>query len=223
MTKLLKVNKISKKYGKKPILTDVSFTINPGECVCIVGRNGCGKTTLMQILSGAIKADRGRIEFFEHNPLKNKKYFRQYIGYVPQDSPLLPELSVKDNLKLWGVDKCPNYDYILDRFELRNIMKMRVSRLSGGMKRRLGIACAIASWPPILLLDEPTTALDLYYKENIEAWLDEYKKLNGIILMSTHEEKEILLCDRCLFLKDGKLIEIDDSEDRMEKIRQLIK
>lgn len=219
---MLKVKNISKRYGRRQILTNVSFTINPGECVCIVGRNGCGKTTLMQILSGAMKADSGQLSFFEHNPLKNRKYFSKYIGYVPQESPLLKELSVKDNLKLWGVDKCPNYDYILDRFELRDIMKMRVFKLSGGMKRRLGIACAIASWPPVLLLDEPTTALDLYYKENIQQWLYEYKKLNGIILMSTHEEKEIMLCDRCLFLKDGKLIEITD-EDRMDKIRELIK
>ena len=220
---MLEVKSISKKYGKNQILNKVSFTLSPGECVCIVGRNGCGKTTLMQILSGAMKADAGSVRFFGKDPKKNRGLYSKFCGYVPQESPLLPELSVIDNLKLWEVDKCPNYDYILETFELKDILKKRVSTLSGGMKRRLGIACAIAKWPPILLLDEPTTALDLYYKESIEDWLSEYKKLNGIILMSTHEEKEIMFCDRCLFLKDGRLSEIPMDENTMDEIRKRLK
>jgi len=220
---VLEVRNLSKKYGRRSILKDVTFRIEPGECVCIVGRNGCGKTTLMQILSGAMKPDKGSIRYFGTNPLKKHSEFAKYCGYVPQESPLLPELTVKDNLKLWGVDKCPNYDYIMDKFELMPIYRQRVDTLSGGMKRRLGIACAIAKWPPVLLLDEPTTALDLYYKENIESWLDEYKKLNGIILMSTHEEKEIMSCDRCLFLKDGVMTDIPKNDETMDIIRELLK
>ena len=74
-------------------------------------------------------------------------------------------------------------------------MKMPVQKLSGGMKRRLSIACALAKWPPILLLDEPTTALDLYYKDRIQSWIREYKKMNGIVIMTTHDEKEIMESD----------------------------
>lgn len=219
---MLEVRNISKKYGKKTILKDISFSISPGQRVAIVGRNGCGKTTLMQILSGSMKADSGEISFFGHNPLRSRRYFREYIGYVPQDIPLLPELTVIDNLRLWRVTKCPNYKYIVERFELTPIMKTEVRKLSGGMKRRLAIACAIAAWPPILLLDEPTTALDIYYKENIQAWLSEYNNLNGMVLVSTHEEAEIVACDRCLFLKDGKLIEVEKNDEMMDNIRQLL-
>lgn len=220
---MLEVSNISKKYGSRTILDNISFSINPGERVAIVGRNGCGKTTLMQILSGSMKASSGNFSFFGHNPLKNRKYFREYIGYVPQEIPLLPELTVIDNLRLWNVTSCPNYKYIVERFELGSIMKMEVRKLSGGMKRRLSIACAIAAWPPILLLDEPTTALDIYYKENIQEWLLEYKNLNGIVLVSTHEEAEIVACDRCLFLKDGKVMEVEKNDEMMYNIRRLLK
>lgn len=219
---MLEVKGITKKYGRRTILKDITFTINQGERVAIVGRNGCGKSTLMQIISGSMKPDGGSIRFFGQNPLKKKAYFKKYIGYVPQNSPLLPELTVKDNIKLWGVDKCRNYDYILDRFGLKDIMKMEVRKLSGGMNKRLSIACAIATWPPILLLDEPTTALDLYYKESIQKWLSEYNNLNGIVFLSTHEEAEILACDRCLFLKDGVLTEIPHDENMMNTIREYL-
>ncbi len=219
---MLRVEGIVKYYGKRKILDNISFCINPGERVAIVGRNGCGKTTLMQILSGAMKPDSGSINFFGNNPLKKKKYFRQYCGYVPQNSPLLPELTVKDNLKLWGVDKSNNYEYLLDRFDLRSIMKMEVRKLSGGMNKRLSIACAICEWPPILLMDEPTSALDLYYKENIQKWLSEYNNLKGMVMLSTHEEAEILACDRCFFLKDGRITEIPHDEHMMERVRDLL-
>ncbi len=219
---MLEIGHISKKYGRKQILRDVSFTVDVGQRAALVGRNGCGKTTLMQILSGAMKPDNGQIRFFGNDPLRKKSVFRKYCGYVPQEPPLMGELSVRDNLKLWGVDKSPNYKYIIDRFELADLMKTTVRKLSGGMKKRLAIACAIAAWPPILLLDEPTTALDLYYKENIQAWLSEYNNLNGIVLLSTHEEAEILSCDRCFFMKEGRVIEIPRDEHTMDRIRELL-
>lgn len=220
---MLQVQNITKKYGSRAILKDITFTINPGERVAIVGRNGCGKTTMMQILSGSMRPNSGSISFFGNNPLKKHSLFKKYCGYVPQNSPLLPELTVKDNLKLWGVDKCKNYDYILDNFELRDILKMPVKRMSGGMNKRLSIACAIATWPPILLLDEPTTALDLYYKESIQKWLSDYSNIKGIVLMSTHEEAEIEACDRCLFMKNGRLTEIPHDENMMSTIREYLK
>lgn len=219
---MLEVKNLTKKYKGKTVLDGVSFSVNKGESVAIVGRNGCGKTTLLKILAGALKPDSGEIRYFGENPLKGSKVFRKYCGYVSQESPLYKELTVKDHLKFWGVDKCPNYKYILDRFELNDIMKVRVDKLSGGMKRRLQIACAIASWPPILLLDEPTTALDIYYKENILGWLSEYRNLSGIVLLATHEEKEILSCDRALVFKDGLVTGVEKTDHMMDDIRQLI-
>lgn len=220
---MLEVKGISKKYGKNSVLKNVEFTINPGEKVCLVGRNGCGKTTLLQILSGSVKPDKGQIEFFGNNPLKDRRYFKKMIGYVPQESFLIPELSVLDNMKLWGTPGCENFEYILDRFELRDMLKTRVSKLSGGMKKRAQIACALSTWPPILLLDEPTSSLDIYYKETMAEWISEYRNLNGIVLWSTHEEAEILSTDKCLLLKDGEIISIANDKDIMTRIRENLK
>lgn len=217
---MLEVKGISKKYGKNKVLDDVEFTLKPGEKVCLVGRNGCGKTTLLQILAGCIKPDKGQIAFFGNDPLADRKYFKKMTGYVPQESFLIPELTVLDNMKLWGTHGCENYEYLLDRFELRDILKTGVSRLSGGMKKRVGIACALSSWPPILLLDEPTSSLDIYYKETISEWISEFQNLNGIILWSTHEEAEILSTDRCLLLKDGHILSFDTDKDIMARIRE---
>ena len=94
--------------------------------------------------------------------------------------------------------------------------------MSGGMKRRLSIACALAGWPPILLLDEPTTALDLYYKDNIQQWLRQYRQMNGIVLLTSHDEKEILSCDRCFIMKQGRMKELAGENFTIEEIQKEI-
>ena len=176
----------------------------------------------MQILAGAIRPDAGEISFFGKNPLQKRTYFRKYVGYVPQEPPLIEELTVKDNLKLWGVWQSEHRELLLSSFELEELLKTEVRKLSGGMKRRLSIACALAQWPPILLLDEPTTALDLYYKDNIQQWLMQYRSMNGIVLLTSHDENEILSCDRCLIMKQGKLTELTGEDLTIEEIRKEI-
>lgn len=219
---MLEISHIQKKYGKKIILEDITLRAECGECIAIVGRNGCGKTTLMQILAGARKPDGGELRFFGKDPLAKQKFFRKYVGYVPQEPPLLEELSVKDNLKLWGVFRSEYYPMIEETFELKDMMSTKVQKLSGGMKRRLGIACAVAFLPPILLLDEPTTALDFYYKDSIWQWLQQYRKMNGIILLTSHEEKEILSCDRCVVMDHGTLSELTEGNFTIEEIKKII-
>lgn len=134
----------------------------------------------------------------------------------------MDELTVKDNLKLWGVWQSEHRELLLSSFELEDLLKTEVRKLSGGMKRRLSIACALAQWPPILLLDEPTTALDLYYKNNIQQWLMQYRKMNGIVLLTSHDENEILSCDRCLIMEQGKLTELTGEDFTIEEIRKEI-
>ena len=218
---MIEVARISKRYGKRVILEDISFQIKSGERVAIVGKNGSGKTTLLQIMAGVTRTDAGEIRYFGENAAKSST-FRKYCGYVPQDNPLLEELSVKDNLRLWsGVNDM--WKTVVAQFHLTDIMGQKVEKLSGGMKRRVSIACALLQNPPILILDEPTTALDIYYKDSILQWMDDYNKKNGIILMTTHEEKEILSADRCLVMNEGHMLEFSKDEISMQQIRNFIK
>lgn len=213
---MIEVSHISKKYGKKQVLTDISFCAKTGECIAIVGKNGCGKSTLLQILSGVTKTDAGTIRYFGQDGT-SQKVIRSFCGYVPQENPLMDELSVRDNLRLWqGKDKRLT-DSVVAEFRLEEIMRQKVKTLSGGMKRRLAIACALLKMPPIMIMDEPTTALDLYFKDSIEQWMKQYQSANGTIIMTTHDEAEIANADRCLIMQDGML-----HEAQKENIRQAI-
>ena len=219
---MIAVSQVKKKFGRKQILRDISFQVKCGECVAVVGRNGCGKSTLLQIMAGILKADEGSIRYFGQDTGKGKKVFRKYCGYVPQENPLMEDLTVKDNLSLWGAGRNAASEKVIEQFGLGEIMHMPVENLSGGMKRRLSIACALLEWPPVLLLDEPTTALDIYYQENVRQWMGQYREMNGIIVMTTHDEKEILAADRCLIMKDGVMTELEGKDIDLQKIRDYI-
>ncbi len=201
----IEIRQIAKKYGKKQILKDVSLEVGAGSQVAIIGRNGCGKTTLLQILAGVLTPDAGEIRYFRKDMRADKRLYRKYCGYLPQENPLFPELSVQDNLSLWtGKSGVPDR-WLLEMFDLQGILKMPVARLSGGMKRRVGIACAVALNPPILLMDEPTAALDIEYRREIRDWMKGYCKRGGTILLITHEEEEIRESDLCYELCEGTL------------------
>ena len=217
---MITVSNLSLSYGKKSVLQDISFQAKCGEKVAIVGKNGCGKTTLMQILAGVMKPNSGSIMYFNENPLKKKNVFRELCGYVPQDNPLIEELSVKDNLKLWSAVSGKKDNELISFFDLEEMLKLPINKLSGGMKRRISIACALVGWPPILLMDEPTTALDLHYKDSIHSIMDKYRKMNGIILMTTHDETEILGCHRCLVIHEGRVVELEKKDITINKIKE---
>jgi ABC-2 type transport system ATP-binding protein len=208
---MIEVSHIQKKYGKKQILTDISFTAAPGECIALVGRNGCGKSTLLKILAGVMDPDGGEIVYYGKNTIRGR---REFCGYLPQENPLMEELSVRDNLRLWEGKHRTAMETVIAQFGLSDILKQKVKTLSGGMKRRLSIACALMKMPAVMIMDEPTTALDLYYKESIQVWMQQYLKGNGIVVMTTHDEGEIAQSDRCLLMKDGVLSEVDKTEVR---------
>lgn len=200
-------------YGKKTVLNGVSISVQAGQCVGIVGANGCGKSTFFNILSGLRKADAGDV-FFDGQKA-DKKLFNMYTGYVPQENNLIPELTVKDNLIIWYKNK--NYlenelkNGFLRVFGIENMYNMKAGALSGGMKKRVSIACALAGNPPVLILDEPDAALDLPGKDDIRNYLVMYKQMGGTILIATHEECDLDICDRIYTLCNGKSKEIDKS------------
>lgn len=196
-------------YGKKQVLKGVDISADAGQCVGIVGENGCGKSTLFNILAGLKQADSGEI-FFDVN-----KSPAEYVGYVPQESCLIDELSVLDNLSLWYKDReelqCSLKQGVLRELGVDNMCRLRAGKLSGGMKKRVSIGCALAGNPPILILDEPGAALDLMGKAEVRGYLARYKRLGGTVLLATHEESDLELCDKVYALRDGRSREIDRS------------
>ncbi len=206
---MIKAEHISKKY-KNTVLKDISFVAGKGECIGILGANGCGKTTLLTIMAGVRNADGGKLYYNNEQALGNRRIINKYTGYVPQTNPLIEELSGRDNLRLW----CNNIKELLNRNEIKalgieNYLDKTVAKLSGGMKRRLSIAIALVSKPPVLILDEPGTALDLRGRAEIADYLSDYIKSGGTVVMTTHIEAEIQLCTRLFMIKNGVLVPID--------------
>ena len=207
------VENVSVQYGNKRILQDINLEIEAGKRVAIIGRNGTGKSTLLQIMAGIITPLEGTISYFGENVTSKRKRFSHYCGYVPQGNPLLEELSVLDNLRLWNGGFRLEQTEILSMNGLSEMEGERVSTLSGGMKRRLTIACAMLHMPPVMLMDEPTTALDIYYKEQIWEWMDQYQKRNGTIVMVTHDRQEMEQCDKIYEVKNKGILQGGELEN----------
>lgn len=223
----IEVSHISKNYGKKNVLKDISFTADKGECIGIVGANGCGKSTLLKILSGAINPTGGAITYMDKNPLAQKKYFYENIGYIPQDNPLFDNLTVYDNLKLWYCDSPLNMEEeiangVIHRFGIDKFLKSTVRNLSGGMKKRLSIACGVAKKPEILILDEPGASLDIVCKEEIRTYMEEYIADKGTIIIASHEERELSVCTRMYIMEDGVLKELPKNTSMDEIFGRLV-
>lgn len=211
--KMIEIENLMSAYGKKKVLQGVSFDAERGECIGIVGPNGCGKSTLLSVMAGVLKPLSGTILYYGKNALENRVVFQKMTGYVPQENPLMPELSVYDNLRLWYPDKAELAKELEEGFlrilGISDFLKMPVSKISGGMKKRVSIGIALSGMPPVLILDEPSAALDLVCKEDIKRYLQIYLERKGTVVITTHEESELSLCSRLYIMKDGKLAEVD--------------
>ena len=173
---MLEVKSLFKSYKSHCVLKDISFFASPGECVGIVGSNGCGKTTLLSIVAGAVKADAGSIQFHGKEAVGHPKVFFEEAAYVPQENPLIEELTVKDNLSLWYQGNKKRMEEDLKQgaaamLGIGDMLKKPAGTLSGGMKKRLSIACALSNHASVLILDEPGAALDLECKALIRRYL----------------------------------------------------
>lgn len=210
----IEVTGIKKAYGRKKVLTDISFSAEAGSCAAILGSNGSGKSTLLSILAGVRRADGGSF-FYAQAPkretidlLRHPGQIPKVLGYVPQGDPLMEELNAWDNLRMWydrETLKRELSEGVLGLLGIDSFLKTPVRRMSGGMKKRLSIGCAVAAHPGILVLDEPSAALDPVCKENIRAFLNAYRREGGIVLMATHDAQDLELCNVCYILRDGTL------------------
>lgn len=199
---------IKKSYKQKTVLEDISLETKEGSCIGILGSNGCGKSTLLSILAGVQKADAGSFVYQGKDLLRDHALRTKTMGYVPQGNPLLEELTAWDNLRLWYDKKTLERelsDGVLTLLGIDSFLKVPVRKMSGGMKKRLSIGCVVVGRPKILLLDEPTAALDLACKGRIHDYLERYRREGGILLLTTHDTEEIAFCDTCYILKEGRL------------------
>ena len=204
----IELKHISKRYRGIPVLRDVNLTAESGRCIGILGSNGSGKSTLLSILAGVQSRDAGSFLCDGQELFADPRLRRAMVGYVPQGTPLMEELTAWDNLLLWYSRDALESELqggVLSMLGINSFLKKPVSKLSGGMKKRLSIGCAVANRPPILLLDEPSAALDLACKQDIAQYLDRYKRSGGILLLTTHDVMELELCDAWYILKDGVL------------------
>lgn len=205
---MMKVVNLKRKYQNKEVLKDITLTVEAGECVGILGGNGSGKSTLLSTLAGVQKADSGSFLWGDADLLCNETLRTSLMGYVPQGNPLLEELTAWDNLRLW-YDKAELrrelHDGVLAMLGIGDFIKVPVCKMSGGMKKRLSIGCAVSGKPRLLLMDEPSAALDLVCKERIYNYMREFKAQGGRILLATHDVQELALCDKWYILKEGVL------------------
>ncbi len=198
---LILLEEISKSYKRK-VLNGINLKVSKGKCVGILGSNGCGKTTLLGIMAGVIKCDSGKI-FYDGQRIRSKKLFSEYVGYIPQENPLIEEVSARDNIKLWYGAKFDNS--IVEKLGINEFVGKRVSELSGGMKRRVSICIAMMKKPRILILDEPGAALDIYGKREVISYVKEFIREGGTVIISTHDRDEIEICDEIYLMKGGVL------------------
>ena len=210
---MIKISSVCKKYGKHTILDNISINIHPGECVGIIGANGSGKTTLLSIIAGFLKPESGSISINDKKLSFSSDILRGYISYVPQENPLMEELSALDNLRLWYTGASLNLEEELDHGILKmlgisDFLNKRVSRLSGGMKKRLSIGIALADNPSLLIMDEPSAAMDLECKKLIRDYIKSFTRNSGSVLLVSHDEPELSICDKLFLLKDSSLTEI---------------
>lgn len=220
----IEIKNIAKRYKGNQVLRDISLSTEGGKCVGILGSNGSGKSTLLSILAGVQTCDRGEFICDGQDLLQNPKRGADLVGYVPQGTPLIGELTARDNLLLWYDRKTLERELdtgVLAMLGIREFLKVPVSKLSGGMKKRLSIGCAMAKRPPILLLDEPSAALDLACKENIGAYLRRYRQAGGLLLLTTHDVMELELCDEWYIIKDGVLVPFVYDGDVQKLVKSL--
>lgn len=221
---MLEVRDIYKAYGKRQVLSGANLQAESGLCTGIVGSNGCGKTTLLSILAGAQKPDRGSVYFNGVEACGRRNVFYAMAAYVPQENPFFPELSARDNLLLWykGDSRRMKEDLTSGPgafLGVGSFLNQRADRLSGGMKKRLSIACALASHAPYLIMDEPGASLDLECKQLIREYLKSYVNQGGTVILTSHEMEELSLCRRLYVLRDKKLHQVQSDLTAEELIR----
>jgi ABC-2 type transport system ATP-binding protein len=212
------VQNISRNYGKITALKEISFTVGKGEIFGIIGPDGAGKTTLFRILTTLILADSGTATVDGFDVVKDYKEIRKRVGYMPGRFSLYQDLTVEENLQffasVFNTTIEENYDLVKDIYsQIEPFKTRRAGKLSGGMKQKLALSCALIHKPSVLFLDEPTTGVDPVSRKELWEMLKRLKLQGITILVSTPYMDEAELCDRIALIQHGSFLEIDTPDN----------
>ena len=218
----IEVAGLTKKYGRIEALRGVDLCVRRGAVFGLVGPNGAGKTTLIKALVGALRPSGGEVRVLGLNPLEDRAELRRRIGYMPQFPALYEDLSARDNVGFFAAahrtpDLRKKIDEVLEFTDLAARAKDPVHTFSGGMKRRVSLACALVHRPEVLFLDEPTAAVDPYLRSRFWKTFRELAAAGTTLFISTHLMDEAMLCDRIAILRKGRIIASDAPRDILEE------
>ena len=214
----IKVENISKNFGDVKALDSVSFEVKRGELFGLIGPDGAGKTTLFRILTTLLTPNNGRAEVDGFDTIKEYRTIRERVGYMPGRFSLYSDLTVEENLNffaaLFGVNVEDSYDLVAPIYrQIEPFKKRRAGKLSGGMKQKLALSCALIHRPNVLFLDEPTTGVDAVSRNEFWDMLRNLKQKGITILVSTPYMDEASRCDRIALCNDGRILGIDTPTD----------
>ncbi len=210
------------KKTKLTAVDDVSFSVKEGELFGLIGPDGAGKSSIFRILTTLLLADSGSASVMELDVVKDYKEIRKIVGYMPGRFSLYQDLSVEENLEffatIFNTTIEANYNLIADIYiQLEPFKKRRAGKLSGGMKQKLALCCALIHKPKVLFLDEPTTGVDPVSRKEFWEMLKRLKEQGISILVSTPYMNEAKLCDRIALIQNGKILEIDTPQNIVDR------
>lgn len=223
---MIEVDKLTKYYGSRAAITDISFQVRTGEILGFLGPNGAGKSTTMKILAGFMPANSGTARIAGHDVFTHSLEARKNIGYLPENVPLYTDITVASYLdfmaRLRGVSgkrRAARVAEVMEVCHIRDVANKLIGKLSKGYRQRVGLAQALVHDPKVLILDEPTVGLDP--KQIIET-RQTIKRLGGdhTIILSTHILPEVsMTCNRVVIINDGKVAAIDTPENLTHRLR----
>lgn len=215
---MIEAQHISKYFRSRQVLYDLNFSVEKGEILCLMGANGAGKSTLFNIIATLDDEYEGLLQISGVNIRENKRQVRRIIGYVPGRFSLYEELTVAENLAFFAsAYGCNSYDAHRRSpvlwSHLEAFSRKQAKYLSGGMKQKLAVCCALAHNPHLLLLDEPTTGIDPFSRILLWEELKSLQKSGMTILVSTHYLEEAAIADRVLFIHEGRQLKLGTPDD----------
>ncbi len=207
---MVEAEQLARRYGDFLAVDNVSFAISQGEIVGLLGHNGAGKTTIMKMLTGYLEPSAGRVVVDGIDLSEDPKTVQERLGYLPENLPLYPELSVADYLdyaaRLRGIEPAPAVRRAIEATELESKALEPIATLSRGFKQRVGVAQAILHEPRLLILDEPTNGLDPSQTEHMRELIERLAE-QATVILSTHIMQEVdAICDRAMILRGGALV-----------------